>query len=549
MRRKISKLVQPHEKLPLIVDVESRRMFLKSAGALLAIPFIPSLAEQVLAQSTGADVRYIFMNVCHGRIQPLWNPLQASPKSVGTGVAAQSLSSISGNLGYIIGTRFDDLRTKINMIQGLDAVSPSDHYWFPWSASLSRTDDNGDGTRIVKPQFPYSIDYILGKSSKIYGSTPYLDVLRIDPKEALHTYSFVGKDSSGVAKFAGAVGATVNSAWQTIAPALNPGGTTTGGSSTPDKNTSMRQYLVDQFLKETNSVLSGPQISSSDKPLLQNFADQLMSIQKSMGALVTPAPVTTGKACVAPTITEPSDNLNFNRRLMDIMVLAMNCGITKIGNYNLNWASCMDPNLNLGGRYSPNVHDTIHNFASSPDKNILWWGSALDHWGYMVRSLDSLGLLDKSVVVFTSDFSTSCRGHHGVDLPVLTAGSLNGKLATGQLISYYNKTSSLAAVDNGGIQAYCNNPSGSGALFSDVIAGRRYNEFLITLMQAGGLTPADYQMDGGTGFGSYTCNLATCAGAEGAINGDLIKYQASSDYPTKDVNSPLPYFYKGVSGP
>ena len=33
--------------------------------------------------------------------------------------------------------------------------------------------------------------------------------------------------------------------------------------------------------------------------------------------------------------------------------------------------------------------------------------------------------------------------------------------------------------------------------------GRPYNELLISIMQAMGLTPEDYQRDGNTGFGDY----------------------------------------------
>ena len=540
---KKSKLIAPHDRLPIVIDPISRRMFLRGAGSLLAIPFIPSLAEHAMAQTaTGLDARFIFMNVTHGRIQPFWNPLQAKPVSVGTGVAAQALSSISGNLGYLIGSRFDDLRTKINMIQGLDSSAPSDHYWFPWSASEACYKNNpavmtGD---VWTPKFPYSIDYILAKSPKIYGSTPYVDALRIDPKDATHTYSFTGLGGDGYAQFAGAVGRTVASTWQAVSAGINPGGTTPAVSNT----NSIKKYLIDQFLGETKTVVASSQISSTDKPLLQNFADQLFAVQQSMASVGTTSMTSAAPSCTAPTITEPTDNVNFNHRLMDIMVLAMNCGVTKVGTYHLNWASCMDPSLNLGSRYQPDVHDTIHNYSNDLASNQKYWGQALDHWGYMVRQMDAIGLLNKSVVVFTSDFSTSGRGHHGVDLPVLTAGGLNGKLATGQLISYYNNTSNLAKVDNGGVPAYGVVP-GVGTLYSDVIAGRRYNEFLITIMQAAGLTPTDYQKDGGTGFGHYSCGISSCSGAEGAINGDLLKYQASSDYPTKDVNTPLPYFYKG----
>lgn len=526
-----SLIVSPDSCGQVLANPLSRRMFIRGMGSALAIPFLPSLFGDKAMAQTSSSSHFIFMNVTHGRTLVAWNPLNAAPVTVAPGVRAQKLANISGGLGYIIGNRLNDVREKLTMIQGLDASGPSDHYWFPWNASPmvngSREPDK------FTPSFGYSIDDVLSKSSKIYATTPSLPVLRIDPKEGFHTFSYTGRANGGLATQFGAEGKTVASTWQAVSQYINP---SNGSGPSVDLAAAKKKYLVDQFLNESKNVLGNRQISSADKNVLQNFIDNLNDVQKRI--VLTPPPPPSNMACTTPNVQNTTDNITLNQRLMDIMAIAMACGVTKIGTYHLNWAACMHPTDNLGDRYSPNVHETIHGFSDEDNyqKMLLWWGTAIDHYGYMVRKMDSLGLLDKSVVVFTGDFSSSTQGHHGIDLPMLTAGSLNGKLATGEFISYYNMNQSFD-------QTYGFTPDGNK--YGYVRPGRRYNEFLVTLLNAAGLTPAEYQRQGVTGFGSYDCNISGCEGAEGGLNGKLMTYWKSSAYPNPDPNAPLPYFYKG----
>jgi hypothetical protein len=526
-----------HDRVPLLMNPMGRRMFLRGLGSSLAIPFLPSLIPKAYAQAI-TDQYFIFANVTHGRLINAWNPLTAAPVTVGTGVKAQPLANINGPLGYIAGNRFDDLRAKMCMLQGLDAVASSDHYWFPWSASTN-VKNNGSVNEKITPLFPYSIDQVLSESKKVYPNGSSLPVLRIDPREAYHTYSFGGPAGNGTAKINGAMGGTIASTWNAVSKFISPTGGGTGGGTAVDLAAAKKKFLVDQFLSESKTVLTGRAISSEDKNILQNYVDNLNEVQKRLASPTTQPPVN-GMACTQPNIAETSDNLVFNQRLIDIMTLAMACGATKIGMYHLNWVAGMSQQ-NLGDRYSPNVHDTIHNFnngGSAYTSMKSWWGQALDHYGRMIRNMDSLGLLDKSVIVFTSDFSSSNAGHIGVDLPVLTAGSLNGKLEQGKLISYYNQKISQGAGRLEGSSNYTG---------FDLYGGRLYNEFLQSILVAAGLTPAEYQRNGSTGFGTYNqviCgdNTLGCLGANATDVAQLsYKYYQSYNQPR---TATLPYFLK-----
>ena len=516
-----------NDRLPVVFDQVSRRMFIRGLGSALAIPFLPSLASRAFAQTT-QEKYFIFMNVTHGRSLVVWNPFDLNQTLVAPNVRVQKLNTFTNGFGATIGTRFNDIQSKLSIIQGLDTSGLSDHYWFPWSASPSRFANSAVDFNV--PQFGYSIDQVLAQSNKVYANTPKVPVLRIDPREGLHTYSFLGRDANGRAIRAGAEGKTVLGTWQAVSQYVNPA---TGADSLT--LAAKKKFLVDQFLGETKKVMSSPELSANDKSLLGNFVDQLNDVQKRVG---TEQPTPTNPQCATtPQTGETADNVAFNRRLMDIMALAMACGVTKVGTYHLNWASCMDPSLNLGSRVQPSVHDTIHHGADSGAADMIkYWQCALDHYGYMVRKMNQIGLLDNSVVVFTSDFSSSTRGHHGIDLPVITAGGLGGKLATGDFISYYDQT-------NGYLENTAGMVPGVGNKSAKLYAGRRYNEFLVSIMAAAGLTPADYERDGAKGFGSYECTHAGCGGGEGGLNGKMLAYQASGAY-NDNRNATLPYFLK-----
>src|SRR6185503_4841334 len=131
-----------------------------------------------------------------------------------------------------------------------------------------------------------------------------------------------------------------------------------------------------------------------------------------------------------------------------------------------------------------------------------FWNHMLKHWGYMVRKFDEVGLLDKSCLVFTSDYSSSTDGHHGADMPLLTAGTLGGKLRAGEWIDFRNLNAPLRESAN--VKRY---------------GGRRINELWISLFAAAGLSAAEYERMGVSGFGEYECLL----NAEARCSADMVK--------------------------
>jgi hypothetical protein len=110
----------------------------------------------------------------------------------------------------------------------------------------------------------------------------------------------------------------------------------------------------------------------------------------------------------------------------------------------------------------------------------------------LLRAMDAIPeangktMLDNSLVVVTSDMSTSVIGEHpGVDAPFLLAGGLGGKYRMGELIDYSDPSHLLRSVKD-----------------HDWYAGPPHNELLVSIARGFGLGESEW---GGGGFGRYEC--------------------------------------------
>ena len=96
-------------------------------------------------------------------------------------------------------------------------------------------------------------------------------------------------------------------------------------------------------------------------------------------------------------------------------------------------------------------------------------------------------LLDNSLVYWGNELGFN---HIAYSVPCLLAGSAGGFIKPGRYLDY---------IDWDG-RAYFSQEDGN------VIKGIPHNRFLVTALQAMGLSPADYERDGKAGYGSTSTN-------------------------------------------
>jgi len=526
--------MKAHERLPIYYDPVSRRMFLRGLGAALAVPFMPSLMSRAEAQTMGSDLYFIFSQIGSGRNELGWYPYQGTrPAAVAgfTNVKAMPLANITGTLGisaYLRNT-FNDLRGKINLVQGIDAPFCNNTHDVHIYTGGGRNESDDSHYSL------WSVDSILAASSKVYPTTPKLRVLRLNPKVGGSTVFHAGKNSGEAA-----YGKTVTEVWTLIKGLMTP---STGGGPAVDVGAAKQKLLVDRFLAEYKAVVNSTQVSGEDKNLMQNVVDHLSDLQKKVGVPSAPPPTGTAPACGVEPAVNFANNDEFNARLIEIMTLAMACGITRVGTYELNWQATVDTNLAVSEStyHDPGVH-TCHVDRNDFDKISGFWNKALEKYAYMVQRMDQFGLLNKSMIMFTSEFSSSCEGHHGHDLPILTAGTLGDKFETGQWIDFRTTTGLKDCNAVNGIAR-----QGNGNYVSGVSAGRsggrHFRELMNSIFAAAGVPPTEYIKGGGTGFGAYDCRAGNgaCTAGESVITALNNYYKTYTAAPT----ATLPYLYKG----
>ena len=446
-----------------------RRMFLQGATALLAIPFLESLVSKTARAAPALGVRYVQWVTDHGVVpSSFWpadalRPTQSYSENgqIVPDVRSRALGDIQGPMSAILGTNFDALRSKMNLLRGLNGIANDNWHnnCFP-TTGANPTTDHGDAG------FPYSVDVILENSGLVYPTPVATPALRLTPgvNSSYKWGSFSWTKANG-----GPFRLPAHEATLAALTAAFPN-TTMGTEPKKDPRAELRSQVTDMVMEDYRGVLRSPRLSSADKEQLNHYMELVSQVQKRIRA-------------TAPNCTKPgqASETNFDalhKNAIDVTVAALLCGATKVVAY---------------GAYqgSPSSYDeeTFHAWAHDDAAK----HTTLQQYRYakladLVRAMDSVTegdgktLLDNSVVFATNELSDPGHGdNHLRDMPVMTFGSAGGRMKTGNYVDYTR---------------------------------RPYNNVLVSMFAAMGLGNADFERDGVVGFGGYTGYLTKNVGSE-----------------------------------
>ena len=440
------------------VHLRSRRMFLQGAsGVLLAIPSLPSLLWRISrahAQDTTPRVRYVQWITNNGQYdEHFWPEARYAPEAPVETAGEQvphakvrPLSDIPGPLSRILTDAFDPVRPKLNVIRGLDMMS---FKWYhnscaPTCASWPRRDNH-------IPYFAHSIDSILETSPKVYPEAVRTPALRLTPgvRSASWWGSFCWTTRDGKP-----LRLPAHETPEAAAQALF--GATQGDAARAGR--ARTSQLVDQVADDYRRVMNLPALGSSDKQLLSNYVDLLADVQRRI-AIEQPA-------CGTPTLRMQTNNDALHNNSCDLAVAAMLCG-TRVVAYHIYHGMTEGYDEKTIHRWS---HDDIEKHA-----DVLTY--RYKHLARLLRTMDQVTdsdgstLLDNSIVYATNELSDPTHAKsHLRNMAILLAGKAGGKLSTGNYLDYH---------------------------------GRLFNSVPITIFNAMGLTPEDYQRNDVVGFGDY----------------------------------------------
>lgn len=508
------------------IDSIRRRMFLQGAGGvLLALPFLPSLlARGVRAQSASGPKRFIAVKSYSTQIIRSWYPSYSGNgytaraydandgKLDGTTILTQQIAETSGthsdgksynakwapladlaqggSISQILGPAFNPFVNKLLLLRGLDFMPDTNHNQGGMLGNYNAADVKHDE---VEP-WP-TIDQVLAYSDKIYPGGP-------SGTRALHlssgianTFSFT--DNGGTAPIT-QVQAHVDPR-TAFNEAFNGFSAPTAMPAGPDPN----KKLVDRVLEDYRSVAQGRRISAADKQTLEQHIGFLSEIQTRLDR----GPTTI--ACEAPdqpasvqangvevAVLEQAYSL-----MVDVLVAAIRCDVTRIGTLNV-WKG-IGRGIGSGGSDLGYVHSGLKDAQDWHERAHEWDqpGSraqvvAINSWigaevfarllqGLDVEEADGKTFLDNSIVMWGNELGMN---HLNWSIPTLLAGSAGGALNPGRYIDYidWNRPVKFRQEDG------------------PVIEGVPYNRLLISILQAFGLQPSDYERGGKPGYGSYS---------------------------------------------
>lgn len=491
-----------------------RRMFLKSAGgALLGIPFLASLApKESRAAVAPMAKRFIAIHSYSGQFAREWYPTSTptgyqlrdaiypgSSKADGTTYLSQRvpgtrhswarLSDFAATgVSNVIGTSLNAHLDKINLLRGVDFMVGGSHsygaYFGNYAASAATEAQ-------ALPEMP-TIDQVLAYSPRFYPTTPKKRTLHLGTGSP-NTFSYTNYGMpTGVIEQASAH-LNPAQAWDDIFRGFS-------APSTPREhpNRSLLQAVREDYLR----VSRHPRLSANDKQSLDRHVSFLADIERG---LMTQSQAT----CTVPArpreiengypwrdVSSISDLEDTISLMIDVAVAAIRCDLTRIVTFNIQKAL-----FDISGALTASYHDSAdvagdwhqfaHDAASNPDAKrrfvaISQWitravfGAFLDRLD--VEEADGKTFLDNSLVVWGNELGFD---HYSTDVQTLMAGSAGGALNTGYYVDYIDWTQSYA------------NPIEWGVL----TPGVPHNRWLVTMLQAMGLQPSDYERGGQPGYG------------------------------------------------
>jgi hypothetical protein len=464
----------------------TRRMFLQGAGKFaLSIPVLPSLLARTAyaAANPATNVRYVQWVSDHGVYANFFWPNSAyDPNLIYTGatdVKYRALSGLPTSMSAVIGSSFNSVRGKMNLIRGLHGIVNENWHnnCYPTTGANPLTDH---GTAA----FPYSVDYTLEKSSKFYPVQAKVPVLRLTP--AVNSSYKWGSFCWGVGSNGQPTRLPCYDVMASALTALFGGGA--GSNPLIDPAAALKLKVTDLVMEDYTRMISSTRISTDDKHQLNNYMDLISQAQKRMA-------ITVPTTCSAPSQKNQTDFNILHQNATDLAVAAMLCGATKVVAYHV-----------YQGAANSYDEETFHNWAH---------GDATQHTGMaawrtqqlavLVNKMDQFTesngktLLDNSLVLHSNELSEPGHGgDHLKNMPVMTFGSANGILSTGNYIDYVK---------------------------------RPYNNMLVTTFNAMGLSSAQYERPNSPGYGMYTGYLSQNVDA---------KYLTDAE-----KRNPLPFLYKG----
>lgn len=511
-------------------DRLSRRLFLTGAGgALLAVPLLPSLLPRELrpiAKAAGPDCpkRFIAIKTYNGMPVLDWYPRNppsgyethsvdgtvrlSAPLPEATGRHASGaeyfgtqapLSDFAGrDLSNVFSSEFERHHDEMLLFRGLDFMPGLNHNYGGYLGNLG-LNTNGTGGPVDGAQINATIDHVMAASPSVYAAPPLGPrVLHLGSRRNTSSYAptnpsdvlAIGRDAIQQAQ------AFVNprAAFDAVfAMAPSPMGEPPGVSA----------RLVDRVREDYRRAWEGPHLSRDDRDVLDRHMTYLSELEARVNRMeavlcdpTRPGDLDTGGE-FSVDVGQIEDLFD---AFVDMTAAALACDATRIVTLDVTKMVVNDGGDIFGMGDSENAdsagRDNWHFQAHQWDDNARRWLGLGGRWvadRVVLPLLDRLAeasagdgtsVLHHSMVMWSNELSFN---HLNYSVPTAMWGSAGGQLRTGRFIDYVDHDRPIRFRQHDG----------------SVVEGVQFNRLLVTIMQAMGLTPDEYEREPGRGYGEY----------------------------------------------
>lgn len=524
-----------------------RRIFLRSASGLaLGLPFLPSLLPRTIAaQPAAAPKRFVAIQSYSGQKSTDWLPATrpagyrlhddvfTGNKADGTtylhermpGYDTHSWAPLSAfaatGVSNVLTTALNPFLDKMLLLRGIDFLQGCGHadgaFYGNYAASTQRDEFRSRGLGDVP-----TIDQVLAYSDRFYPTRPRARSL------ALCTGS---PNSFSYSDYGIAGGAIEN-----IQGYLNPRSAFDdlfGDFMAPDMpRENPNRLLVNSIYQDYARLRDHARMSADDRQTLERHMTFLSELERDLATA-------TSVACTVPEAprsiangypwadSNPVDLRDTVALMIDVAVAAIRCDLTRVVTFNVQealtdgrgtWQGSYHNSADVAGDW----HQFAHDASGDPDaaRNLMHLNRwiATEVFGRFLAQLDveeadGQTFLDNSLVCWGGELS---HDHYNVSMPTVLAGSAGGALRTGYYVDYIDWNHDYA------------NPIGWWGL---LIPGLPHNRLLVTILQAMGLAPSDYERGGRPSYG-HTEMFSN-------------PYNWPADYDMTRVGEPLPGIFLG----
>lgn len=441
----------------------TRRQLLRgSAGALVGLPLLPSLAPGAARAATAAPPRLILMSQTHGA----WfrylhgSAGDALPQrrtlftghEIAWGPIRSQVQDGKRRISHILSAdaaRFTaGLVEKMNVLRGFDTVQKSGHH----RTMFGNLWEHAEGIP--------SVDQLAAWSPSYYAGTSFKErALVVGGESCSFFHSNPTSRSGSVQRLSPS--SDPGQLWDRLFKDLRP---SAGGAPPPPPGP--EAMLVDHVLATYRSLRqSNQRLSAADARRLDAHLEMLFEVERRVKA----APAVGGAACAPPVRSnqqfaqttrreskdgvrarDARDSVTLYRLYVDIITAALKCGLTRIvalhtneysdpfSDYKGGWHGLAHEGGELGGR--PVFADAYQRFFEAV---FLELAARLDE-----PEAEGRTYLDNTLMLWTNEHGA--RSHNPVDKLMITFGSAGGHFKTGLLVDYRNKTPASLMGKRGG---------------------------------------------------------------------------------------------------